>query len=124
MSFTNLFTLCASTIEFIGALLISGYVLAALVTLLRTKNILAARLLVADGAIAGLGFKLAGTLLKTIELHTWQQILMFAAIFALRTVLKRLFIWERARLQTRAMGEGSDAEIFDVGRGGRSRLCE
>ncbi len=90
-------------IEFIGALLISGYVLAALVMLLRTKNMVAARLLVADGAIAGLNFKLAGTLLKTIELHTWQQILMFVAIFVLRIVLKRLFTWERERLRMRAM---------------------
>lgn len=103
MSFANLFTLCASIIEFIGALLISGYVLAALVMLLHTKNIVVARLLVADGAIAGLNFKLAGTLLKTIELHTWQQILMFVAIFVLRIVLKRLFTWERERLRMRAM---------------------
>src|SRR6478735_1407739 len=98
MLFANLYTLVASLIEFVGALLISGYMLAALVMLLRTKNIVVARLLVADGIIAGLNFKLAGTLLKMIELHTWRQILMFVAILALRLVLKRLFFWERARL--------------------------
>ncbi len=71
--------------------------------LLRFRNIVAARLLVADGAIAGLNFKLARTLLKTIKLHTWQQILMFVAIFVLRIMLKRLFMWERERLRMRAM---------------------
>jgi len=93
------FSLWIVVIEFIGALLIVGYVLAALISLLRGRSIAEARLLVADGAIMGLSFKLAGTLLKTIVLHTWQQILLFLAIFALRTVLKRIFTWERGRLQ-------------------------
>ncbi len=94
------FTLWIGLIEFVGALFIIGYVIVALITLLRSHSIVQARLLVADGAITGLSFKLAGTLLKTIELHTWQQILMFVAIFALRTILKRLFTWERTRLQS------------------------
>jgi uncharacterized membrane protein len=100
MLFANLFnyTLWASLIEFAGALLIVGYILVALVTLIRSGDIVKARLLVADGAVTGLSFKLAGTLLKTIELQTWQQILMFVAIFALRTILKRVFTWERTRL--------------------------
>jgi uncharacterized membrane protein len=102
MPFTNLFPLWASIIEFVGALLISGYMLAALVMLVRTQNIIIARLLVADGVLAGLSFKVAGTLLKTNSLHTWQQILMFVAILVLRTILGHLFTWERTRLQTRA----------------------
>ncbi|MDQ2885502.1 MAG: DUF1622 domain-containing protein [Chloroflexota bacterium] len=53
--------------------------------------------------IPGLSFKLAGTLLRTIELRTWQQIFMFVAIFALRTLIKRLFTWERVRLQQRRL---------------------
>lgn len=101
MFVANLFNylLWASIIEFIGALLIIGYILAALYTILRWRPIIVAQQLVADGALAGLNFKLAGTLLKAIVVHSWQQILMFAAIFVLRTVLKRLFMWERARLQ-------------------------
>ena len=97
------FTIWASIIEFIGALLIIAYMLVALIALLRTRDVVSARLLVADGVITGLSFKLAGTLLKTIELRTWQQVLMFIAIFALRTLLKRLFTWERARLQQRSL---------------------
>lgn len=95
------FSTWATLIEFVGALLIIAYIVAALVTLARTRDITYARLLVADGVITGLSFKLAGTLLKTIELRTWQQILMFVAIFALRTILKRFFTWERARLEQR-----------------------
>lgn len=95
------YLLWASIIEFIGALIIVGYILTALYTLLRGRRIIDAQQIVADGAIAGLNFKLAGTLLKAIVVHSWQQILMFAAIFALRTILKRLFTWEKEKLQRR-----------------------
>ena len=108
----NLFDLTAWVviIEFIGALLIVAYVVAAIISLLRHGNVAQARLLVADGAITGLSFKLAGTLLKTIELRTWQQILMFVAIFVPRTVLKRLFSWERSRVQSRLRASGQDVQ--------------
>lgn len=88
-------------IEMVGSLIIVGYCAAALATLIRSRGrgIRSARLLIADGVITGLGFKLAGTLLKTILLVSWHQILMFTAIFALRTVLKRLFAWEQRRLK-------------------------
>jgi uncharacterized membrane protein len=98
------FTLWATIIEFIGAILIVFYLLAACISLFRQRNIVLARLIVADGVITGLSFKVAGTLLKTIELQTWQQILMFLAIFALRTILKRVFSWERDRLRLRLQG--------------------
>lgn len=104
MLFANFFnfTLWASWIEFIGALLIVGYVLVSLFVLFRHGDITRARLIVADGVITALSFKLAGTLLKTLSLQSWQQIAMFVAIFALRTILKRLFMWERERLQKTA----------------------
>jgi uncharacterized membrane protein len=88
-------------IEMVGSLIIVGYCAAALATLIRSRGrgICAARLLIADGVITGLGFKLAGTLLKTVLLVSWHQILMFAAILALRTVLKRLFAWEQQHLK-------------------------
>lgn len=95
------FALWATIIEFVGALLIIIYIIAAIIALFRRKDITRARLIVADGVITGLSFKLAGTLLKTIVLHTWEQILMFVAIFALRIILKRLFSWERDRLRRR-----------------------
>jgi uncharacterized membrane protein len=92
-------TLWAALIEFVGALLIVAYLLAALFALFHTKDVQLARLQGATGIVTGLSFKLAGTLLKTIQLHTWQQILMFVAIFTLRIVLKRVFTWEQRRLQ-------------------------
>ena len=98
--FTDIFdfALWAAIIEFIGALFIVGYLLAALILLLQRRDIRRARLLVTDGIIYALSFKVAGTLLKTISLHTWQQFWMFAAILALRTVLKQVFMWERTEL--------------------------
>ncbi len=92
----------ASLIEFAGAMLMVSYLLAALFALAHTGSITRARLLVAEGVLTSLSFKLAGTLLKTIELRTWQQILMFIAILALRTILKRFFRWEHTHLQQRS----------------------
>ncbi len=47
-------TLWATVIEFAGALLIIGYLLAALVTLLRTRDVPLARLQGATGVVTGL----------------------------------------------------------------------
>src|SRR5690349_5926227 len=101
MLFDNFFdfTLWPFIIKFVGALLFVGYFLLVILPLLPAGAITKPRLLPPEAAITGLSFKLAGTLLKTIELHTWQQILMFVAIFALRYALKRFFTWEKSQLQ-------------------------
>src|SRR3989304_3533112 len=82
-------------IDLVAAAVVAGYVAAAMFKLARGGGVDEAQLLVAEGAVLGLSFKVAATLLKTLELHTWNQILMFAAIFAMRTVLKQLFLWEK-----------------------------
>ena len=67
----------ALLIEAVGSLYVLAYVLAALLTLARGPRyhlLTAARLLIADGALAALNFKVAATLLKTLELQSWQQI--------------------------------------------------
>lgn len=86
-------------IDLVGGLLVAGYVLAAVAALARTGGLDRARLLVAEGAVLGLSFKTAGTLLKTLEIHTWEQIGMFGAVLALRVVLKQLFVWEKWRVE-------------------------
>ncbi len=94
----------ASLIEMGGSVVIVAYCLAALLTLLRSRavGIVSARLLIAQGVLTGLSFKLAGTLLKTLLLVSWRQILIFTAIFALRILLKRLFVWEQTHLRHHA----------------------
>jgi uncharacterized membrane protein len=87
----------AAAIELVGGLIIIGYVVAALWVVARRRAPVRARLLVAEGVITGLSFKLAGTLLKTILIQSWEQLAIFAAIFALRFVLKRVFVWDLAR---------------------------
>ena len=89
-------------IEAVGSLVIVGYLVAAICVLVRTRDKTRTRLLVADGALWGLNFKVAASLLKTISLHTWQQIGLLAAILALRTMLKWIFSWEAGRLRQRA----------------------
>ena len=54
----------------------------------------------ADGIVAALGLETAATPPKTIELPTWSAIGLFAAILALRTVVKRVLVWEEDRLRT------------------------
>ncbi|QBD80746.1 DUF1622 domain-containing protein [Ktedonosporobacter rubrisoli] len=101
MSLINLFnfSLWAALIEFAGALIVVGAILLALLIIVRTGDTEKARYLVASGVITALSFKLASALLKTLQLHTWQQILLFTAILVLRTALKRFFMWEQAQLR-------------------------
>ena len=40
----------------------------------------------------------AATLLRTIGLRTWRQILMFTLILSLRILLKKLFVWEKQQI--------------------------
>lgn len=101
-----------TAIEFVGALIIFAYVIAALWTLIRRQGfnhgITRARILVAEGAVWGLSFKVAGTLLKTLTVHTWSQFGMFALVFVLRIVVKKVFAREEARLGARiAAAHGS-----------------
>jgi len=86
-------------IDLVAAVVVAGYVAATMVKLARGGGVDQARLLVAEGAVLGLSFKVAATLLRTLEIHSWDQILMFAAIFAMRTVLKQLFLWEQQHVQ-------------------------
>ena len=81
-----------------GAAVITGSVAAALVSLSLGRGVLRARLLVAEGVIGGLGVMTAATLLRTIGLRSWRQILMFTLILSLRILLKKLFVWEKQRL--------------------------
>ena len=86
-------------IEFAGALLIVGHCIAGLVELARSRDLAAARLLVIQGSLWDLSLKTAASLLKTIEIHGWEQIAAFTAIFALRTLVKRVMVWEEAHLR-------------------------
>ena len=52
----------------------------------------------AEGLIGGLGVMTAATLLRTIGLRTWHQILIFTLVLSLRILLKKLFVWEKRRL--------------------------
>ena len=81
-----------------GATVIAVFVAAALVTVSLGQGVSHARFLVAEGVLGGLGLMTAATLLRTIGLRTWPQILMFTFILLLRILLKRLFAWEKQRL--------------------------
>jgi hypothetical protein len=83
-----------------GALVITGFVAVALASLSLGRDIARTRLLVAHGVIGGLGVMTAATLLRTIGLRPWRQILMFTLVLSLRILLKRLFVWEKKQLLT------------------------
>jgi hypothetical protein len=88
-------------IQALAAGVIAIHLAAALVALSRTGSIPQARLTVVDGVIAGLALISAATLLRTIELRSWNQIAVFTVILTLRALLKRLFVWERSRILAR-----------------------
>lgn len=91
----------ALPIQLLAALVIVVHLAAALAGLARGGGIARARLTAAEGVILGLGLITAGTLLRTLELRTWDQIAVFTVILTLRILLKRLFAWERARILAR-----------------------
>lgn len=110
----------ALLVELVGSLYLLGYVAAALLALLRgppEQRLDHARLLIADGVIASLSFKVAATLLKILEVQTWNQIGLFAATLALRTLLKRFFTWERRQLTRGREGAGVTAQVPPRGAG-------
>lgn len=86
-------------VELVTNLVMFGYVLAALLALLRGGGMSRARLLVVDGILFALNFKVVATLLRTVEITTWNQIGLFAAVFVLRTLLKRVVNWERREMR-------------------------
>src|SRR5437899_3016707 len=85
-------------LQLASAVVITGFVTAALLSLSLGRGVVRARLLVAEGVIGGLGVMTAATLLRTLGLRTWHQILMFTLILSLRILLKKLFVWEKQRL--------------------------
>jgi len=85
-------------LQLMSAVIITGFVAAAMVSLGLGRGVLRARLLVAEGVVGSLGMMTAATLLRTIALRTWHQILMFTLVLFLRILLKKLFAWEKRRL--------------------------
>jgi hypothetical protein len=83
-------------LQLASAVVITGFVAVALASL--SLGVIRARLLVAEGVIGGLGVMTAATLLRTIGLRSWHQILMFTLVLFLRILLKKLFVWEKQRL--------------------------
>lgn len=86
--------LWAALIEFVGALLIISYLLLALWTLPRARDVQLTRLQAANWS--GNWFKLQIGC-NVAQNNPIAHILTFTAIFALRTVLKRVLIWEHLR---------------------------
>ena len=94
-------TLAGLMIEVLAAIVVAYHVLQALIAIVRRQGSDAARLWIGEGVIAALGFSMAGTLLKTIGLQSWTQIRLFAFVFLLRTLLKRVFQWEQRGIRKR-----------------------
>ncbi|MBD2522884.1 MULTISPECIES: DUF1622 domain-containing protein [unclassified Nostoc] len=94
------FSVWAVIIQFLGSLAIAAYVFAAIFSLIFRCNVYQARLIVAEGVVTSLNFMVAATLLKTINLRTWRQILVFSLILSIRIFLKKLFVWEKMQILT------------------------
>lgn len=82
----------ARLIEMLGGLVIVQAMAAALMAggrhRLSDHGVEAMRRIMAEGVVSALGLMTAATLLKTVTLRSWSAIGMFAAILALRTLVK------------------------------------
>ncbi|QLE46856.1 DUF1622 domain-containing protein [Nostoc sp. C057] len=94
------FSVWAVIIQFLGSLAIAAYVFAAILSLIFRCNVYQARIIVAEGVVTSLNFMVAATLLKTINLRTWRQIIVFSLILLIRIFLKKLFVWEKMQILT------------------------
>lgn len=94
--------LSAAVIEFAGALIIAVHAGRGLWALAHRRSVRQARGLVLSGCISGLELKLGATLLKTLLLTSWPQIMTFVTVLILRTLLKQLFLWEQRQLDASA----------------------
>ena len=103
-------------LQLASAFVVTGFVAVALVSLSLGRSVLRARPLVAEGVIGGLGVMTAATLLRTIGLRTWHQILMFTlSNFFRRILLKKLFVWEKERLSQDPASGGHSDFLFERG---------
>jgi uncharacterized membrane protein len=96
-----LVSLGITVIQFVSTLIIVGHVIMAVGDLLRVpanQGWLKARGRVTEGVLLGLSLVVAATLLRTIVVRSFTDLGVFVAVFALRTVLKRVFTWEAQRM--------------------------
>jgi hypothetical protein len=80
------------SIEILSSAVIFGYCVAGFAVFIKGRDRLRTQILVANGTLLGMNLKLVGALLKTIELQTWNQLALFVVIFALKTVIKKVFL--------------------------------
>lgn len=86
-------------IQLAAAIVVAYYAARSFACIMRREGSDKARLVIAEGVLAALGFMVAGTLLNTLALQTWEQIRTFAVILTLRTILKRVFSSERSDIE-------------------------
>lgn len=88
----------AKAIQVLAGLILSGYVVAAMAGPALRGEVSRARLRIAEGVVTALGLMLPATILRTLVVRDWEQILGLALLLAMRIVIKRLFMWEKSRL--------------------------
>ncbi len=113
MSNFALWTQAASVLlSLAAALVVADHTGWALVTLLGGRGSDRARAIIADGVLAALAFSMAGTLLAALALDGWRSIGMFCFVFALRTLLKRVFAFERNSAEMRLVRRSDARQIL------------
>jgi uncharacterized membrane protein len=88
----------AAMIDAIAACMVAFYAFRSLRAAI-ARDTVRARLLMADGVVGALTLSVAASLLKTIGLHSWHQIGMFAFVLAFRTAMKHVFALERRMIE-------------------------
>ena len=84
----RIFSNAIIAVDFITLLIITFGSLRGGWVMLRYRHPHEARRVLAQSVLSALGFLVAATVLKTIELRDWRGIAMFAAVFGIRTLVK------------------------------------
>ena len=92
------FGLWSLVIQGLGALVLAAHLAGSMWLVLAHLDVARARLLIARGTLAALGLMVPASILRTLLVHTWEQIFSLTVLLGLRVSLKRLFAWEEGRL--------------------------
>lgn len=92
------FSQWALAVQGLGGLVLGVHLGGSMWVVIRRMDAARARLLIARGTLAALGFMVPASILRTLVVHTWEQIFALTLLLCLRVSLKRLFAWEEKRL--------------------------
>jgi hypothetical protein len=100
-----LVTALALLAQLIGVLVVGCTSILALGELVPRRRATQARVVMSEGIILALSFIASGAFLRILHLRSWNQIAIFSVVLGLRILLKKVFTWEKNRIDAQRESE-------------------